>query len=466
MNKFKKFSILEDITVTDYAAEGKSIARIDNYVVFIQNAIPGDILDIKLQKIKSNYAEATIEKVKKESEFRVNPFCEHFGICGGCKWQHLNYEKQTQFKQQQVKDQLEKLGGLSLPEIITIAPSSETEFYRNKLEFTFSNKRWFTTKEIENQPDTPNALGFHVPGRFDKIVDIEKCYLQHDLSNKIRNSVKEFALKNNLSFFDLKKQEGLLRNLVIRSTSINEWMVIVLFYYEDKSAINNLMEHLKTTFEEITSLNYIVNPKKNDTFNDLEVICYNGKEYITEKMEDIVFRIGPKTFYQTNSKQAYELYKITRDFADLKGNETVYDLYTGAGTIANFIAKNAKKVVGVEYVASAIEDAKINSEINQITNTVFYAGDMKDVLTSTFIAENGKPDVIITDPPRAGMHEDVVKRILEASPEKIVYVSCNPATQTRDLQMLTANYSIVKIQPVDMFPHTHHVENVVLLHKN
>jgi 23S rRNA (uracil1939-C5)-methyltransferase len=465
MNKFKKFNILESISVSDYAAEGKSIARVDNYVIFIQNAIPGDILDIKLQKIKSNYAEASIEKVVKPSEFRKDAFCAHFGICGGCKWQHLDYSKQAEFKQQQVKDQLEKLGGMALPEITAILPSSETQFYRNKLEFTFSNKRWFTNNEINNQPTTVDALGFHVPGRFDKIVDVEKCYLQDDLSNQIRNSVREYGLKNQLQFFDLKKQEGFLRNLIIRNSSVNEWMVIVVFYYEDKQAIELLMDFLKTKFPFITSLNYVVNPKKNDTIHDLEVVLYHGKSFIMEKMEDVSFQIGPKTFYQTNSKQAYELYKITRDYADLKGDEIVYDLYTGAGTIANFVAKNAKKVVGVEYVASAIEDAKLNSALNNIENTVFYAGDMKDVLTSAFIAENGKPDVIITDPPRAGMHEDVVKRIIEASPEKIVYVSCNPATQARDLQLLDSHYSVEKVQPVDMFPHTHHVENVVLLRK-
>ena len=456
--------ILTSLTVIDIAEEGKGIARADELVVFIEKAIPGDVVDAAVYRKKKKFAEARIEKLVQASEDRVDAFCSHFGVCGGCKWQHMKYDAQLKYKQKSVLDALERLAGLAVDHAEEILPSGQDKYYRNKLEYTFSNKRWLTSLDGEVNDETEmNALGFHVPLRFDKILEIEHCYLQADPSNDLRNSISAFAKQNAISFYDLRAHEGALRNLVIRTSSTGELMVIVIFAYPEEGQVALMMDYVKATFPQITSLLYIINQKKNDTFFDQDVLLYSGREFIYEEMEGLKFRIGPKSFYQTNSLQAYELYKITRDFADLKGDELVYDLYTGTGTIANFVAKKARKVVGVEYVPTAIEDAKVNSQINGIENTVFYAGDMKDVLNADFIKENGKPDVVITDPPRAGMHPDVVERLLEMEADKIVYVSCNAATQARDLIRLKEKYDLARIKPVDMFPHTQHVENVVLL---
>lgn len=458
----------------DASSDGQSVAKTDEYVIFIKGAVPGDVVDVQVTRKKSNYREANTIAVKKASEKRTEPVCVHFGTCGGCKWQNMSYEWQLYYKQKQVADALTRLAKIELPEIGQILPSQKVYRYRNKLEFTFSNKKWLTQEQINDKSisfgegdgaETRNALGFHIPGMFDKILDIGTCFLQEEPSNAIRNEVKRYALENNLSFFDLREQTGLLRNIIIRSTSTGEWMVILSFFYNDSDAIGQLMEHLAVQFPQITSLQYVINPKKNDTISDLDITVYKGNDSIYENMEGLKFKIGPKSFYQTNSEQAYELYKVTRDFAAIRSHEVVYDLYTGTGTIANFVAHQAKKVVGVEYIPAAIDDAKINAALNNIGNTVFYAGDMKDVLNDAFIAANGRPDVIITDPPRAGMHEDVTNKILEIAPARIVYVSCNPATQARDLQLLDAKYKVTKAQPVDMFPQTHHVENVVLLEK-
>jgi 23S rRNA (uracil1939-C5)-methyltransferase len=460
----KEQKTLQALTVFDIAEEGKGVARADDLVVFIEKAIPGDVVDATIYKKKKNFAQARIAALITPSPDRVTAFCEHFGVCGGCKWQHMTYAAQLKYKQKSVVDALQRLAGLEVSHTEDILPSAADKYYRNKLEYTFSNKRWLTDLDGEiNDDKDMNALGFHVPLRFDKILEINHCYLQADPSNELRNSIAEFAKNNNISFYDLRAHEGALRNLVIRTSSTGELMVIVIFAYPEEGQVALMMDFVKNKFPQITSLLYIINQKKNDTFSDQEVLLYNGREFIYEEMEGLKFRIGPKSFYQTNSVQAYELYKITRDFADLSGNELVYDLYTGTGTIANFVAKKAKKVVGVEYVPDAIEDAKINSQINNINNTVFYAGDMKDVLNNDFINQNGKPDVVITDPPRAGMHPDVVERLMEIEASKIVYVSCNAATQARDLIRLKEKYDVVRIKPVDMFPHTQHVENVVLL---
>ncbi|WP_039054282.1 23S rRNA (uracil(1939)-C(5))-methyltransferase RlmD [Sphingobacterium sp. T2] len=454
----KKF--LQNIEIIDIAEEGKGVGRHDELVLFIEKAIPGDVVEVELRRKKKNFAEGRVTSIVKDSPYRIEPFCPHFGVCGGCKWQHMSYEAQLKFKQQYVDNALSRIGKVDTSSMEDILGSEQTTYYRNKLEFTFSNKRWLTSQDEVVTPETLNALGFHVPGRFDKILDIKHCYLQQDPSNDLRNSIKEFAVANGISFYDLRQHEGALRNLIIRTSSTGEIMVIVVFAYPEEGQIEQLMDFVAQKFPAITSLLYIVNQKRNDTIFDQEIYVYKGRDYIFEEMEGLKFKVGPKSFYQTNSKQAYELYKIAREFADLKGDELVYDLYTGAGTIANFVAKYAKEVVGVEYVPSAIEDAKINSEINGITNTKFYAGDMKDVLTAEFVAEHGKPDVVITDPPRAGMHADVVNRILEMEAPKVVYVSCNAATQARDLEMLSAKYEVARIKPVDMFPQTQHVENV------
>ncbi len=460
----KEQQILTALTVTDIAEEGKGIARANEMVVFIEKAIPGDVVDATVYRKKKKFAEAKILNLIEPSKDRVEAFCEHFGVCGGCKWQHMNYDAQLKYKQKSVLDALQRLAGLEVAHAEEILPSAQDKYYRNKLEYTFSNKRWLTAMDgVVNDDMEMNALGFHVPLRFDKILEINHCYLQADPSNDLRNNISAFAKENNISFYDLRAHEGALRNLVIRTSSTGELMVIVIFAYPEDGQVELMMDYVKATFPHITSLLYIINQKKNDTFSDQEVLLYAGREFIYEEMEGLKFRIGAKSFYQTNSVQAYELYKITRDFADLKGHELVYDLYTGTGTIANFVAKKAKKVVGVEYVPTAIEDAKVNSQINGIENTVFYAGDMKDVLNADFVKENGKPDVIITDPPRAGMHPDVVERLMEMEAEKIVYVSCNAATQARDLIRLKEKYDLARIKPVDMFPHTQHVENVVLL---
>jgi len=458
---------LEGVLITDIGAEGKAIGRVNDVVVFTTHVIPGDVVDMQVTKKRTKYMEAIVKRVVSESPDRVAAFCEHFEVCGGCKWQFLPYEKQLFYKQKQVADQLRRIGRIELPEITPILGSKRTTFYRNKLEFGFSNKRWLTHDEISTDWDelNLNALGFHVPGLFDKIINISKCWLQDEPSNEIRNFIKKYADENKLEFFDRKIQSGLLRNIIVRTSTTGDVMLIVCFYSEQKENREALMAAIAAEFHQITSLMYVINGKGNDTIHDQEIMVYRGNDHILEEMEGLKFKIGPKSFYQTNSEQAYELYKVTREFAGLKGNEVVYDLYTGTGTIANFIARNVQKVVGIEYVPEAIEDAHVNSVLNGIENTSFFAGDMKKILTSDFISQNGRPDVIITDPPRAGMDEEVVKTILEAAPEKVVYVSCNPATQARDLALMDEAYKVIRIQPVDMFPHTHHVENVVLLEK-
>lgn len=462
-----KKPFLENIEIQKIAAEGKSIAYIDEKVLFVPNTIPGDIVDVQVTRKRKNFLEGFIVKIRKNSDLRVEPFCSHFGVCGGCKWQNLPYEKQIEFKQQEIIENLQRIGKVKLQNICPIIGSAQTQYYRNKLEFTFSDKRFLTREEIGQDLDisrTP-AVGFHVPGLFDKVVDINFCYLQGDPSNEIRNFIRQYAIEKELTFYNIREHHGLLRTLTIRTASTGEVMVILALGQEDEPERKALLDALVTKFPQITSLMYVINEKPNDSLTDQEIICYHGRDHIFEEMEGLKFKIGPKSFYQTNSGQAYNLYSKTRELAGLKGDETVYDLYTGTGTIANFVARQAKKVVGIEYVPEAIEDAKVNSEINGITNTVFYAGDMKDVLNAAFIARHGHPDVIITDPPRAGMHPDVVQTILNAAPERIVYVSCNSATQARDLQLMDATYEVVAVQPVDMFPHTHHVENIVLLQK-
>ena len=468
MRKNKKpFPILENIPITGIAAEGKAIAKVNDVVVFIPFAVPGDVADLQVVKKKSSFMEARVIRFHKYSEQRQEAVCQHFGICGGCKWQILPYPEQLKHKQSEVESNLCRIGKVELPEITPILGSKKTEWYRNKLEFTFSNKRWRTTEEMnaDKQFNTMNAVGFHIPGMFDKVLDIEKCWLQDDVQNQIRNEIRRYALENNLTFFDLRVQEGFLRTMMVRTTSTGELMLIVVFFYDDGAEREKLLQHIAERFPQITSLLYVINSKANDTITDRQIHTFKGNDCIYEEMEGLKFKIGPKSFYQTNSEQAYELYKVARNFAQLTGNELVYDLYTGTGTIANFVAKNARKVIGIEYVPEAIEDAKVNSALNGIENTLFFAGDMKDILNEQFITEHGNPDVIITDPPRAGMHDDVVRAILFAAPERVVYVSCNSATQARDLSLLNEQYKVTAVQPVDMFPHTHHVENVVLLEK-
>lgn len=471
--KKKDLPIMEKISITEAAAEGKALARVENMVVFVDNAVPGDVADLQVTRKKSNYREARAIHFHVLSEKRTEPKCNHFGVCGGCKWQNMKYEYQLFYKQKQVKDSLERLAKISDPEIQPIIGSASEYYYRNKLEFTFSHRGWLTEEEIksgENFGDRP-ALGFHIPGMFDKILDIKECFLQPEPSNKIRDAVKKHAVENGLEFFNTREQTGFLRNIIIRNTSTGELMVNVIFAKEDQEKREGLLSFLSASFPEITSLLYVINTKRNDTINDLDVHVYKGNDFITERMsafennEKLRFKVGAKSFFQTNTEQAYNLYKIAAEFAELKTTDLVYDLYTGTGSIACFVAGKARKVVGIEYVPSAIEDAKENAALNNITNTSFFTGDMKDVLSPEFVQENGKPDVIITDPPRAGMHEDVVKRIMEIEPRKIVYVSCNPATQARDIVWLSEKYKVVKVQPVDMFPHTHHVENVVALVK-
>lgn len=462
-----KKPFLEGVLITDIGAEGKAIGRVNDVVVFTTHVIPGDVVDLQVTKKRTKYMEGIVKKVITKSPDRVPAFCEHFEVCGGCKWQFLPYEKQLYYKQKQVADQLRRIGRIELPEITPILGSAKTTFYRNKLEFGFSNKRWLTNDEISTDWSdlNMNALGFHVPGLFDKIININKCWLQGEPSNDIRNFIKKYADEYGLEYFDRKIQSGLLRNIIVRSSTTGDLMVIVCFYCDQKENREALLAAIAAEFPQITSLMYVINGKGNDTIHDQEIMVYKGNDHILEEMEGLKFKIGPKSFYQTNSEQAYELYKIAREFAGLKGDEVVYDLYTGTGTIANFIARNVQKVVGIEYVPEAIEDAHVNSELNGIENTSFFAGDMKKILTGDFIAQHGRPDVIITDPPRAGMDLEVVSTILEAAPEKVVYVSCNPATQARDLTLMDEFYKVTRIQPVDMFPHTHHVENVVLLER-
>lgn len=463
--KKKELPVLKDITIADVAAEGNSITRVDDMVVFVPYGAPGDVVDIRLTKKKKSYAEGVIAELKKPGEIRIEPRCSHFTVCGGCRWQHLPYEFQLACKQRQVKDCIQRIAKVEAPEITPILGSENIWEYRNKMEYTFSNKKWLTYEQLNSGEEFSDrdAAGFHISGAFDKVLDIDRCYLQDDLGNRIRLFIKDYGKTHGYTFYDLRAQQGLLRTLMLRIASTGEVMAVMVFGADEPEKINELMTAVKENFPEITSLLYVVNLKVNDTIGDQEVITFSGRDYIEEEMEGLKFRVGPKSFYQTNSRQAYTLYKVARDFADLSGNELVYDLYTGTGTIANFVARQASRVIGIEYVPEAIADAKVNSQVNGITNTEFFAGDMKDILTDDFIAEHGRPDVMIVDPPRAGMHEDVVKVILNAEPRTIVYVSCNPATQARDLAMLDSKYKLVAIQPVDMFPHTAHVENVVKL---
>ena len=467
----KPMPVLEGITITAVAAEGKALARVDDKVVFVPFVVPGDVVDLQVKRKKHSFMEAVAVKFHKYSSDRTTPRCQHFGVCGGCKWQCLKYEEQLRWKQQQVVDNLTRIGKIDLPEITPILGSEKIYEYRNKLEFGFSNRRWMTEDEIrdgENIITEHNALGFHITGAFDKILDIEQCHLMDDITNKIRNYIRDYAIEHQLTFYDLRQNTGLMRSMMVRNSNTGELMVLIQFRIENKDERQEAMKLLQEVadkFPEITSLLYVDNHKCNDTFGDQEVICFKGTDHIFEEMEGLKFKVGPKSFYQTNTEQAYNLYKVARDFAQLTGDELVYDLYTGTGTIANFVSRKARQVIGIEYVPEAIEDAKVNSEINNIDNTLFFAGDMKDILNRDFINQYGRPDVIITDPPRAGMHQDVIDTILFAEPKRIVYVSCNPATQARDLQLLDEKYKVEKVQPVDMFPHTQHVENVVMLEK-
>jgi 23S rRNA (uracil1939-C5)-methyltransferase len=466
--KKKTLPVLYEVEITDIAAEGVAIAKVDSMVVFVPYAAPGDVVDIQLTRKRSHYAEGRVVRFHQYAAVRTTPFCEHFGLCGGCKWQHLPYEAQLACKQQQVTDSLTRIGKIAIGTVHPILGSQKTICYRNKLEFTFSNRRWLTEDEVVT-PDEPLRLcgaGFHIPKMFDKVLDIRHCSLQDDISNRIRLSVKDYCLTHEgYPFFDLRKQEGFIRTLIIRTSPKGGVMAIVVFFYEDKTSREALLEHLRTEFPEITSLMYVINDKCNDTITDREVILFCGEDHLIEEMEGLQFRVGPKSFYQTNSEQAYRLYCVVREFAGLTGDEIVYDLYTGTGTIANFMARQARKVIGIEYVPEAIEDARRNARLNGLDNIQFFVGDMKDLLTEDFIRKHGQPDVIITDPPRAGMHDDVIDALLTAGAGRIVYVSCNPATQARDLQRLNSMYKVKAIQPVDMFPHTHHVENVAWLEK-
>ncbi|MCH5181183.1 MAG: 23S rRNA (uracil(1939)-C(5))-methyltransferase RlmD [Prevotellaceae bacterium] len=467
--KKKPLPLLERIEIEAVAAEGKAVAHVDGLAVFVPYAVPGDIVDLQVIRKKHSFAEAVIVRFHKRSEQRAKPFCRHYGVCGGCKWQCLPYGEQLRWKQQQVSDALRRIAKVELPEISPILGSALDRAYRNKLEFGFSNKRWLTTEEVRSGIafESMNALGFHISGAFDKILDIDECHLMLPVNNHIRNGLRAFALQHKLAFYDLRRGEGLLRNIMLRSSQTGELMLVIQFCIrsdEEQRQAFEVLDFLKTEFPEITSLLWVNNTKCNDTIGDLDIVCHSGTPYVYETMEGLRFKVGPKSFYQTNTQQAYELYKVARDFAGLTGEELVYDLYTGTGTIANFVAASARRVIGIEYVPEAIEDARENARLNRLDDkTLFFAGDMKDVLSDAFIATHGRPDVIITDPPRAGMHPDVVSTILRAAPRRIVYVSCNPATQARDLALLDADYFVDRVQPVDMFPQTHHVENVVLL---
>ena len=481
--KKKQLPLLEGVEIEAVAAEGKCLFHWQELVVFVPFCVPGDVCDIQIRRKKHSFAEGEVVRFIKLSNVRAMPFCSHFGVCGGCKWQNLPYEEQLRFKQQQVYDQLTRIGKIELPEFRPILGSVKTQAYRNKLDFGCANKRYLTKEQFEaleaTNPspesgeakrilkDVP-AIGFHITGAFDKILPVDKCWLMDDLHNQIRNEIRDYAIAHDLSFFDLRAQTGLLRDVIIRNSNTGEWMVIIQFHYDEtggEKEAKAMLQHIADKFPQISALLYLDNQKCNDTISDQEILVFKGNDHIFETMEDLRFKVGPKSFYQTNTEQAYHLYSVARDFAGLSGSELVYDLYTGTGTIANFVAKRARRVIGIEYVPEAIEDAKVNSEINHIDNTLFFAGDMKDILNDDFISQYGRPDVIITDPPRAGMHPDVVKTILRAAPERIVYVSCNPATQARDLQMMDDMYQVAEVQPVDMFPHTPHVENVVLLRK-
>lgn len=459
-----KGKILQGLEVIDMADEGRALARYEGLVVFIDKAVPGDVVDVRIRKKHSSYLEAEVVELVEPSPHRITAFCAHFGTCGGCKWQYLDYSAQLQYKQKQVVDALTRLGRLENPPVLPIMGSELTRHYRNKLDYTFADKKWLTRDEYTDRDQTGGpALGFHIPGRFDKVLDIDTCYLQPEPSNRIRLAVRDYAIEHQLPFMSLRNKAGMMRGLIIRSTLAGGLMVIVMVYEDRREELLGLLDHLAQHFPEITSLLYVINPKANDTFHDLEVHCYKGDSFITEEMEGLQFRIGPKSFFQTNPTQTLQLYRLAREYAQLKGTETVYDLYTGTGTIAQFVARSATKVVGIEYVKDAIADAEVNARLNGIGNTVFYAGDMKELLTDELFRKEGSPDVIITDPPRAGMHFDVVERLLQSNCPRIVYVSCNPATQARDIEMLSAKYDLIKAQPVDMFPHTAHVECVALL---
>ena len=466
--KKKNLPLLKDITITGIAAEGKALTRIDDMVVFVPYCVPGDIVDLQVTKKKHSFMEARVERIVKPSEERCEAVCKHYGVCGGCKWQILPYPAQLRYKQQQVTDNLTRIGKVKLPEISPILGSKHIYAYRNKLEFTFADRKWLSWDEIHaagglDQIDNTYGLGFHITNCFDKVLDIEECHLMPDINNRIRNGIRRFARDHAMTFYNEHTHQGQLRTLILRANHKGEIMLILSF--GEPLDVNGfaLLEWLHSEFPEIVSLQYVVNTKYNDTIGDLDIQVFFGADHIMEEMEGLQFKVGPKSFYQTNTEQAYELYKVARQFAELTGEELVFDLYTGTGTIANFVAKQAKQVIGIEYVPEAIEDAKVNAKINLLNNTIFFAGDMKDILNEDFIAQYGRPDVIITDPPRAGMHEDVVKTILFAEPKRIVYVSCNPATQARDLALLDEKYEVTKVQPVDMFPHTQHVENVVQL---
>ncbi len=491
----KPLPLLEGVTIEAVAAEGKCLLHWGDLVVFVPWCVPGDVCDIQIHRKKHSFAEGEVVRFVEQSKVRAVPFCQHFGVCGGCKWQNLPYDEQLRFKQQQVFDQLTRIGKIELPEFRPILGSVKTQEYRNKLDFGCANKRYLTKEEFQRREESGErregaslkdvpAIGFHITGAFDKILPIERCWLMDDIQNRIRNEIRDYATREGLSFFDLRQQVGLLRDVIFRNSASGELMVIIQFHYDETGGEREakaLLQHIADKFPEITSLLYLDNQKCNDTIGDQQILTFKGTDHIYELMEDLRFKVGPKSFYQTNTEQAYHLYSVVREFAFAPSPVTllckqseqvrahhsplIYDLYTGTGTIANFVAKKAGKVIGIEYVPEAIEDAKVNSEVNGITNTLFYAGDMKDVLSDDFIREHGRPDVIITDPPRAGMHPDVVKTILRAAPERIVYVSCNPATQARDLQVLDTDYRVVQVQPVDMFPHTPHVENVVLLER-
>lgn len=463
--KKANYPLIEGLEITTLAAEGKAMGRWNDVVVFVPLTVPGDVVDVQIRSKRRRYMEGFVVRYLKKSPLRAEPFCEHFGVCGGCKWQNLPYAEQLRFKTEQVRDQLTRIGKIELPQIAPCLASAHTQFYRNKLEYTFAERRWLTYEEVAEGGEIAHApaLGFHIPGMFDKVLDIRKCWLQPDPSNAIRLAAKSFCEEHGYTFHNAREHRGLMRNMVIRTASTGEVMVIVVFGEDDREKIAALLDHLSKTFPAITSLFYIVNTKWNDSTGDLDPVCYRGKDHIIEEMEGLHFKVGPKSFYQTNSEQAYELYKVTRDFAGLKPDEVLYDLYTGTGTIANFCAARCRKVVGIEYVPEAIEDAKVNAALNGIGNTSFYAGDMKEVLSDAFVEANGHPDVVILDPPRAGVDEPVIDVLLRAAPERIVYVSCNPATQARDLALMDGAYRVEAVQPVDMFPHTHHVENVVKL---
>lgn len=464
MRPNKWYKIVENVEITDIAAEGMSIARIDNMVIFLPYVIPGDIVDVQVIRKRKNFLEGRVVKVVKKSENRAEPFCSHFGICGGCKWQNLPYEKQLFYKQKQVVDQLERIGKIQINNLLPILASKKTTHYRNKLEFTFSNKRWL----FEGESELPNptdywGAGFHIPGRFDKVIDLKECFLQAEPSNSIRIAVSDFCKQNQIPFFDLRNQEGFIRNLIIRNTTYGQVMLLFCFYYENIEWQEKIMSYISERFPEITSLYFAINSKSNDSLDGIEPILYKGEKYLIEKLGDLKFKISPKSFFQTNSKQAEVLYENVKQFAALSGNEIVYDLYSGTGTIGLFLANQAKKIIGIEYVEDAVKDAKENALLNNITNSTFYAGDTKDILNTSFIKENGIPDVVILDPPRNGIHKDIITLLLSIKPKCIVYVSCNPATQARDLELFNEKYLVDKCQPIDMFPHTHHVENIVKL---